>query len=181
MFTAPDTVFNATATIIPIEESLPDIACSRLATAEDEAFLYRLFAETRMAELAGCGIPPCQAEMLVQLQRRGQQVTYRQQYPRADNLILLSESGMPAGRLLLDRQPKRWRIVDIAVLEEYQRRGITTRAIRNCQSRTPPVRLELQVNPANPARNLYQRLGFGVVTETAASLDMIWTDPSAVQ
>jgi ribosomal protein S18 acetylase RimI-like enzyme len=174
-------VLYATATVIPTEESLSDIGCSRPATAEDEAFLFRLFAESRMAELAGCGIPPSQAEMLVQFQRRGQQITYLRQYPRAENLILLSECGIPAGRLLLDKQPERWRIVDIAVLEEYQRRGITSRAIRNCQSRTPSVRLELQVNPANPARHLYQRLGFRVVTETAASLEMIWTDPSAPQ
>jgi len=38
------------------------------------------------------------------LQYRGQQQTYLQRYPGAENLILFSESGKPAGRLLLDRQ-----------------------------------------------------------------------------
>lgn len=179
LLAAPDAVLNPITINTRTKESLSEIAYSRLATAEDEAFLFRLFAESRMAELAGCGIPQSQTEMLVQLQRRGQQMTYLRQYPQAENLILLSQSGIPAGRLLLDRQPEHWRIVDVAVLEEFQRRGITTRAIRDCQSRTPPARLELQVNPANPARTLYQRLGFRVVTRTAASLEMVWTDPSA--
>ena len=154
---------------------MSDIAYSRLATAEDEHLLSRLFAESRIGELAGCGIPPAKLEKLVQLQRRGQQMTYLQQYPLAENLILLSENGVPAGRLLLDRQPERWRIIDIAVLAEYRRSGVATRAIRECQCRTPRVRLELQVNPLHPARTLYERLGFRVVTATALSLEMVWT------
>ena len=127
-----------------------------------------------MAELAQCGIPPCQAEQLTQLQYRGQRMTYLQRYPRAENLILLSEFGAPAGRMLLDRQPDRWRIIDIAVLTESRRRGVATRAIRDCQFRASGPRLELQVDPANPARMLYERLGFRVAAEVGASLEMIW-------
>jgi ribosomal protein S18 acetylase RimI-like enzyme len=156
---------------------LSEIACSRLATPEDEGFLFRLFAEDRMTELAQSGVPSADAEKLVHLQHRGQQMTYLQRYPRAENLILHSESGKPAGRLLLHRQPDRWRIVDIAVLAECRRGGIATRAIRGCQSqcRTTRARLELQVNPANPVRTFYERLGFRVVTETAVPLEMVWT------
>jgi ribosomal protein S18 acetylase RimI-like enzyme len=157
-------------------ESLSQIASSRLATAEDEGFLFRLFAEGRMAELAQWGIPSSQAEQLTQLQYRGQRITYLQRYPRAENLILLSECGTPAGRMLLDRQPDRWRIIDIAVLTEFRHRGVATRAIRDCQfrCRASGSRLELQVDPANPARMLYERLGFRVAAEVGASLEMIW-------
>lgn len=156
---------------------MSEIACSRPATGEDENFLFRLFAESRTAELARCGIPSAQAEKLVELQHRGQQMTYFERYPRAENLILLSENGMPAGRLLLDRQPGFSRIVDVAVLTEFRRGGIATRAIRDCQSwcRTWRARLELQVDPANPARTLYERLGFRVETESATAVEMVWT------
>jgi hypothetical protein len=37
------------------------------------------------------------------------------------------------------------------------------------------ARLELQVNPANPARTLYECLGFRVITRTDVSLEMAWT------
>lgn len=155
----------------------PETARSRPAAPDDEWLLFRLFAEDRRAELERCGIPATAAEKLVELQYRGQQQTYLQRYPGAENLILFSESGKPAGRLLLDRQTDRWRIVDMAVFTEHRRGGIATRAIRECQSSCRPsgARLELQVNSANPARGLYERLGFRVVTATDVSLEMVWT------
>jgi len=164
------------------KETWPAIACSRPATPDDEGLLLRLFAEYRTAELARFGIPWAAAEKLAELQYCGQQQTYLQRYPGAENLILFSESGKAAGRLLLDRQPDCWRIVDIGILTEHRRQGIATRAIRACQSscRALPARLELQVNPANPARILYERLGFRVVTATDVSLEMVWTaDPES--
>ena len=164
------------------KDTWPEIASSQLATTDDHPFLFRLFAEDRKVELERCGIPAAAAEKLVELQYRGQRQTYLQRYPGAENLILFSEGGKPAGRLLLDRQTNRWRIVDIAVLTEHRRGGIATRAIRACQSscRTLRARLELQVNPTNPARTLYERLGFRVVTATDVSLEMVWTaDPES--
>lgn len=158
-------------------DTWPDVACSRPAATDDEWLLLRLFAEDRKVELERCGIPAAAAQKLVELQYRGQHQTYLQRYPGAENLVLLSESGKPAGRLLLDRQTNRWRIVDIAVIAEHRGKGVATRAIRECQSscRVSGVRLELQVNPANPARILYERLGFRIATAGATSLEMVWT------
>jgi len=90
--------------------------------------------------------------------------------------ILLGEDGTPAGRLLVDRRPNCWRIVDIAVLAAYRGRGLATRALRECQRQAAEVGagLALQVTPSNPALRLYERLGFQVAGRGAVAVEMRW-------
>ncbi len=148
----------------------------RPATPQDEAFLFLLVAGDRGVQLAPCGLPGPLLEQLVKMQYRGQQISYTARYPNAGNYILLTHEGAPAGRLLLDCQPDRWRIVDIAVLPAHRGKGLGTQAIAHCQSRCRNLqaRLELQVNAANPARRLYERLGFRAMEETETSAEMLW-------
>jgi ribosomal protein S18 acetylase RimI-like enzyme len=139
-----------------------EISASRLATPQDEALLFRLFAEDRADQLAAAGIPELQMQKLVEMQYRGQRTTYAARYPQAENRILITADSTPGGRVLIDREPARWRIVDVAVLAANRGKGLATRAIEECQAqcRNIQARLDLQVNPANPARRLYERLGF---------------------
>ena len=56
-------------------------------------------------------------------------------------------------------------LASIRLLPEFQNKGIGTVIIRNLLDKTnKPVRL--QVLKVNPARNLYERLGFKIVSET---------------
>jgi GNAT superfamily N-acetyltransferase len=149
----------------------------RAARAEDESLLLALFASDRRAEFAACGVPPAQTEMLINMQYRARKMTHAAEFPQAENLILLAENDTPAGRLLIDREPGCWRIVDIAILPEYRRCGLGTRAIVECQARCAGAgaKLELQVAAASPARGLYERLGFRVSKQDPVAVEMVWS------
>jgi ribosomal protein S18 acetylase RimI-like enzyme len=80
------------------------------------------------------------------------------------------------GYLLLDRKPDRWWIVDIAVLAAHRGRGLGTRVLEECKRRAVAAGagLQLQVSPLNPARRLYERLGFRNAGEDAVAVQMVW-------
>jgi ribosomal protein S18 acetylase RimI-like enzyme len=111
------------------------------------------------------------------MQFRGRAMTYAAHYPAAENLILLGTDGTPIGRLLLDRETDRWRIVDIAVLAAHRGHGLGTVVLRQCQEQAAAdgAALELQVRPENPARRLYERLGFQVSRIDPLALQMTWS------
>jgi len=148
----------------------------RPARAEDAPLLFDLFAAEKRVELVMTGVPSMQAELLVQMQYRGRAMTYAAQYPQAEQWILCDSEGIPAGHLLLDRQPKRWRIVDIAVVAAHRGRGVATWALRQVQEQCSQqgASLELSVTPQNPARRLYERLGFYQTQESASAVEMVW-------
>ena len=77
-----------------------------------------------------------------------------------------------AGMMRVDEHPTHMHLDQLFLLPEYQGRGIGSKLVehvlRNARLKNLPVRLwVLQVNPA---RRLYERLGFQVVEQTAASL-----------
>ena len=154
----------------------------RQAEAQDEEFLYALFAEEKAAQLAMVCFNNASLDALIQMQYHGQQMSYAARFPQAQNHILLDEDGRPAGRLLLDRQAKQWRVVDIGVLAAHRGKGLATRALRHCQQQCAAagLALALQVTPWNPARCLYERLGFGVLDEDEMSVEMMWL-PAGVE
>jgi ribosomal protein S18 acetylase RimI-like enzyme len=61
----------------------------------------------------------------------------------------------------------RW-IHTICVVPEHQNRGIGTEVIRSiiAETETQKIPLYLSVLKVNPARGLYEQLGFGVIEET---------------
>jgi ribosomal protein S18 acetylase RimI-like enzyme len=148
----------------------------RPALAEDEPWLFELFAADKRAEFAAFGLPDEQAESIVTMQYRGRAFTYSQQYPEAEDSILLDDHGYPAGRLLVNRAQGCWRIVDIAVTPSQRSKGLATAAIKDCQARSAEcgASLELSVSPANPARALYEGLGFRAAGGTALAIEMVW-------
>jgi ribosomal protein S18 acetylase RimI-like enzyme len=155
----------------------------RKARPEDEPLLDELFYEDRVAQLAGIGLGEAQIRELVEMQARGRRTTYAAQFPAAEDSILLGEEGQPAGRLLLDRQADRWRIVDIAVLAARRGQRLGTKVVRQCQQRVAAAgaRLELQVRPENPARRLYERLGFRVASDAGFAMELVWSAADGMQ
>ncbi len=151
----------------------------RQAGPEDEALLYALFAEDKGAQLAAIGLVAAQLQPLIEMQYRGRKMTYAEQYPEATDSILIVFDGTPAGRLLVDRKPDCWRIVDIAVAASCRGRGLGAWALKGCQEQCAAAgaRLELQVAFENPARRLYERLGFYAVCESSVAVQMAWNAP----
>ncbi len=152
------------------------------ACPADKSFLFNLFAESQ-DQLTGLRSNEVLWRSLVEIQYRGRAMSYAAQYPEAEDSILLGEDGQPAGRLLLDRRPDRWRIVDLTVLAARRGQGLGTGVVRQCQQRAAAAgaRLELQVRPENPARRLYERLGFRVASEAGFAVEMVWSAADEMQ
>ncbi|HEU5001332.1 MAG TPA: GNAT family N-acetyltransferase, partial [Actinomycetota bacterium] len=102
----------------------------RPAESGDESFLRALHASTRQ-DLAVLPLPPGQLEALLDLQFRARETSYRQQFPGAEDSVIVVD-GKPAGRLLLQRAlgaPPRAHVVDIALLPAYRGQGIGTAVV----------------------------------------------------
>jgi ribosomal protein S18 acetylase RimI-like enzyme len=85
--------------------------------------------------------------------------------------------GNDVGYISVEEQKTSLFLNSIAILPSYQGRGIGTTLIRRLQhkARTKGVPVTLQVLKVNPARALYERLGFKVTGETDTHYRMIWS------
>lgn len=129
--------------------------------AEDQEFLFKLYASTRMQEIAGFGWPPAQQEMFLRMQFDAQRRSYAAAYGHAEHQII-EQDGQPIGRLMVLREKEFALLVDIALLTEHRGRGtgggLVGDLIQQCARDGVPLRL--QVLRTNPALQLYERLGF---------------------
>jgi len=158
----------------------PDAAALRAlalrpATTEDEPFLRRLFATTRAFELALMPWNDQQKDAFITMQFSAQRRQYESSYPNAEHSIILwGEASI--GRLLVDKGEREYTLVDIALVADYQNRGIGTRLIRDllreAAAAGEPVRLHVSANGG--ALRLYERLGFYRIGGDTAYLEMIW-------
>ena len=146
---------------------------ARPAGAGDEEFLFRLYVSTRAAEMAAFGWPPEQQEIFLRMQYRARTGGYSATYPNAGHTILL-EAGAPVGAMIVNRDSKEVRLVDIAFLTEHRNHGYGQREVSNLirQAAALALPLRLSVRRENPAVRLYQRLGFIPISEDAMYIEM---------
>ena len=151
------------------EETLRAVGL-RPAILEDEPFLRQLFATTRADELALMPLDDKQKEALIAMQFKAQSQQYAMSYPDANHSIVLL-NDVPIGRQLINRSENAFTLVDIALLPTYRGAGIGTHLIEKllveASSLGKPVRLS--VWHSNPAKRLYERVGF---SETNADGDV---------
>ena len=128
---------------------------------DDSEFLLHVYASTRSEELASVPWSPEQKDAFLRQQFHAQSVDWSQNYPKADWSIV-EVDGVPAGRLYVDWGEAEIRLVDIALLPEFRRGGIGTaligRLFVEADARRLPVTIHVEI--FNPARALYERLGF---------------------
>jgi len=137
----------------------------RPATAADDAFLLRVYAGTRADELALTPWDDGQRSAFVRQQHQAQAVHYRMQCPDAELSVIVARiDGAPQdlGRLWLHRRADTVHVLDIALLAEWRGHGIGTACLaRLMQEATAGGRaVTIYVEAGNPARRLYERLGF---------------------
>ncbi|MSU58989.1 MAG: N-acetyltransferase [Pedosphaera sp.] len=127
----------------------------------DEAFLFNVYASTRAEELAPAGWNEQEQESFLRMQFQAQDKHYRENYPGAE-LQIIQVDGGHAGRLYVHRRANEIRIMDIALLPAYRRRGIGTILLEEILAEG--ARLEkivtIHVEVFNPALHWYERLGF---------------------
>jgi ribosomal protein S18 acetylase RimI-like enzyme len=133
----------------------------RPVEAADRAFLVELYGSTREAELAQVDWPDGAREAFVEQQFTAQDAHYRANYPGA-TLDVIEVDGVPAGRLYVHGGPSDIRIMDIALAPEFRGRGIGTALLRSLMEEADSSgrKLSIHVEMNNPARSLYDRLGF---------------------
>ena len=138
----------------------------RPATDSDLEFLFRLYASTREEELSVVAWTPEQKELFLRQQFEAQHRYWRENYRGATFDVVLVD-GEPAGRLYVDRWARELRIVDIALLPAHRGGGIGTRLLERviAEADAAGKAVSIHVEMYNPARRLYDRLGFVPVGE----------------
>lgn len=129
--------------------------------ADDMPFLYDVYASTRELELSVVPWSPQEKEDFLRMQFNAQHVYYQEHYADARFEVILCD-GQPAGRLYVQRRDDEIRVVDIALLPDFQRHGIGGKIMRDLidEARAAGVPVGIHVECNNPAMRLYERLGF---------------------
>ncbi|HEY7770314.1 GNAT family N-acetyltransferase [Longimicrobium sp.] len=133
----------------------------RPITEADLPFLLDLYATTREEELKQVPWTPQQKASFVRQQFEAQHAYWQENYQDTTWDIVLAD-GSAAGRLYVARWPDEIRIVDIALLPEHRGSGIGTGLLRRLMAEGDASgrKLSIHVEIFNPARRLYERLGF---------------------
>jgi ribosomal protein S18 acetylase RimI-like enzyme len=127
----------------------------------DAEFLYRVYASTRETELSQVPWSGAHKEAFLRMQFDAQTREWSANYPRASFQAVMV-GGEPAGRLYVDRREDEIRVVDVALLPAFRGRGIggalLAAVLKEADAAGKPV--TIHVERFNPARRLYERLGF---------------------
>jgi GNAT superfamily N-acetyltransferase len=133
----------------------------RPATPADRDLLLRLYATTREAELAMTGWTDAEKETFVLQQFTAQDTYYHQTWPDAAYDVI-ERNGVPIGRIYVDVRPAAIQLMEITLLSEQRGKGLGTTLIQEVIAQADRLNLPVQlfVEEWNPARRLYERLGF---------------------
>lgn len=144
-------------------------------TNADEAFLYEVYRSTRKQEVDLWGWSVEQTQTFLMMQWRAQQASYNRQFPTANHYMIVVDQQC-VGRLLIEELSDYHHLIDISILPTYQRKGLATSIIVELlqKAREGNKAVLLRVFHTNPARHLYERLGFQVVSGDELYLTMRW-------
>lgn len=149
------------------------------ASFEDSDFLFHVYASGRAQELAALPWTKSQKSEFLTMQFSAQSSAYQIQFPDLIHSLIL-DRGVPIGRLLVERRESEIRLVDLCLLPEHRGQGIGTELIGQliqeaCETQLP---LRLHVEAFNPARRLYDRLGFLPLADRGVYIEMEWRPPN---
>ncbi len=148
----------------------------RPAREEDAAFLRALFETARPDAPILAAWPDAVRQPFLDQQFNFQTTHYARVHPDADRLVVVAD-GAPIGRITVSRGLQAWCLVDIGLMPAWRGRGIGTLLVQMVQNEARRVGapgLQLTVDFQNPARRLYQRLGFVADEENMPAVAMSW-------
>lgn len=150
----------------------------RPACDADLPFLESVYAASRAEEIAVAGWPEDVGRRFLAQQFAAQHKHYTTYYPDAEWLVI-EVDGVAAGRLYIEEWPSQFRLIDIALLPDHQRRGIGAAILRDVLDlgAAAAKAVSIHVEKNNPAMRLYRRLGF-VPVEDKGVYDLLeWRPP----
>jgi ribosomal protein S18 acetylase RimI-like enzyme len=159
---------------------VPNAVVLRPVRPEDRDFLESVYASTREEEMAIVPWSDAEKAAFCRQQFAAQTAYWDEQYPDMEKSIV-EIGGEPAGRLYVQRWPAEIRLVDIALLPDLRDRGVGTELIQRLFSEGAATgkTVTIHVEIFNPARALYERLGFVSKGEQGMYVLMEWK-PEAV-
>lgn len=134
----------------------------RAATEADMPFLLELRRKTMSEHLRLSGIEPSESERVERV------------LARFECAEIILQSGKPVGLLKVARDGKNWDLIQIQILPEKQGTGLGSEILRKQLDEAVQAKaaVTLSVLKVNPARRLYERLGFRIVGENERAYDM---------
>lgn len=148
----------------------------RAAREQDSEQLYHLFTSSRDdLSTALAGWNESQRDSFLRIQFKAQQDQYRQNHPNLIYEVVVRKDEI-MGQLISASADKEIHILDISLFPGFRNRGIGTRLLREMlgQATRQKKNVNLQVQVNNPARHLYQRLGFIDMGGDAVFRHMTW-------
>lgn len=171
------------------DRRLPDLPAELAAdgytlrpeTEGDEPFLERLYLSVRAAEMEMAGWPPEQAGPFLRWQFSLQRHHYLTHYHDAV-FAVLERRGEPVGRLYVFRNRIDIRVVDISLSPEVRGQGVGGALLRAlfAEAESAGRTVSVHVEHFNPARRLYERLGFREQKRDQVYALMEWRSPAPV-
>ena len=148
----------------------------RPVSESDNDFLLAVYASTREDELAQAEWAEGQKEMFLRWQLDLQRREYETRFPDADYRVIVVDQ-QPAGRIWIGRDNEQIRLLDIALLPDFQNRGVGTALVerlkRQADSDGKALRHMVFVLNNNADR-FYERLGFKKFEDFGAYKHMEW-------
>ena len=142
----------------------------------DQEFLIGVYANTRAAELAQVDWDETQKDAFIRWQYAMQKQEYEARYPSARYDIILVD-GARAGRIWVGTDDTQIRLLDIAILKEFQNRGVGTQLLRQLMdeaTRTNKALRHMVFVLNDNANRFYERLGFKTIEDVGGYLHMEW-------
>jgi N-acetylglutamate synthase-like GNAT family acetyltransferase len=148
----------------------------RPASADDEEFLYGVYATTRSEEMKLVPWNEAQQEAFLRAQFIAQQEHYRGYYPQARHLVILRD-GQAVGRIYVNQAEGEIKILDVTLLPEHRGAGIGTPLIKQIldEASASASSVAIYVETLSPAMHLFERLGFSVVDDDGINTLLRWS------
>jgi ribosomal protein S18 acetylase RimI-like enzyme len=146
----------------------------RAVRPEDEEFLLDVYASSRADEMALVPWDETQKRAFLRQQFEAQAAQYFARFPEAEYSIILYQDR-PVGRFWTGKSADEIRLLDIAILPEFQNRGIGAALVKalieEAEEANLPLRhMVFQLNI--DALRFYERLGFKTIEDVGAYLHM---------
>jgi GNAT superfamily N-acetyltransferase len=140
----------------------PAQICLRPANQEDVPFLLELRRQTMHPHQLRAGLIPSLEEDM------------RRILVRFDCAQIILLNNQPVGLLKVSRNRTDWDLRQIQITPSLQGQGFGTQLIQSiiAEARQAGASLQLKVLNANPARRLYERLGFTVRAQNSHRIEM---------
>lgn len=148
----------------------------RPVSPSDDQFLLSIYASTRQDELAQAEWQEGQKESFLRWQFDMQRREYDARFPDAAYHVIVVDQ-QPAGRIWVGTDEEQMRLLDIALLPQFQNRGVGTALLRRLMDQAAAkgkVLRHMVFVLNNDGKRFYERLGFVTIEDLGAYQHMEW-------